>query len=193
MTGARLDGGNARMADIATTARRWSLRVNWLVERVCVALLVLLVLDVWLGVLVRYVIPLPLTFTEELARYLMIWMALLAVSSGIAYREHIGVEFVFSRLPALVRRWLAVAFDVIAFLFFFALFWYGIGFAERGFSRLTMIYAIPKGYPFLGVPLAAGLACLQLALVAVHDWFARTAPEATGASMVPLSDPEGDA
>jgi TRAP-type C4-dicarboxylate transport system permease small subunit len=72
------------MGDIASVAKKWSLRVNWLVERICVLLLVLLVLDVWLGVLVRYVIPLPLTFTEELARYLMIWMALLAVSSAIA-------------------------------------------------------------------------------------------------------------
>ena len=136
------------------------------------ALLVLLVLDVWLGVLVRYVIPLPLTFTEELARYLMIWMALLAVSSGIAHREHIGVEFVFTRLPPRVRRWLAVAFDVIAFAFFFILFVYGIGFAARGFSRLTMIYAIPKGYPFMVVPFAAALCCVQLAFVALHDFFA---------------------
>ena len=170
------------MAGVSEHAKRWSLAVNWLVERVCVLLLVVLVLDVWLGVLVRYVIPLPLTFTEELARYLMIWMALLAVSSGIAHREHIGVEFVFSRLPASVRRWLAVAFDVIAFLFFFALFFYGIGFAVKGFSRFTMIYAIPKGYPFMGVPLAAAMACIQLALIGVHDFFAREAPTSTGVS-----------
>lgn len=177
------------MTTIAAKAKGWSLRINWLVERVCVALLVVLVLDVWLGVLVRYVIPLPLTFTEELARYLMIWMALLAVSSGIAHREHIGVEFIFGRLPAPVRRWLAVAFDVIAFAFFFALFFYGIGFAVKGFSRLTMIYAIPKGYPFMGVPLAAAMACLQLALTGIHDFFAERAPEATGAT---LAMPGGD-
>ncbi|MGC9368350.1 MAG: TRAP transporter small permease [Paracoccaceae bacterium] len=177
------------MTTIAAKAKGWSLRINWLIERICVALLVVLVLDVWLGVLVRYVIPLPLTFTEELARYLMIWMALLAVSSGIAHREHIGVEFIFGRLPAPVRRWLAVAFDVIAFAFFFALFFYGIGFAVKGFSRLTMIYAIPKGYPFMGVPLAAAMACVQLALTGLHDFFAERAPEATGAT---LAMPGGD-
>lgn len=179
----RMAKGFEDVTNMAQTARAWSLRINWLVERVCVALLLVLVLDVWLGVLVRYVIPLPLTFTEELARYLMIWMALLAVSSGIAYREHIGVEFIFGRLPAPVRRWLAVAFDVIAFAFFAALFFYGIGFAVKGFSRLTMIYAIPKGYPFMGVPLAAGMACLQLALIGMHDFFAEKAPTATGATM----------
>lgn len=173
----------AEMDDIAATARLWSLRVNKVVEITCVVLLVLLVLDVWLGVLVRYVIPLPLTFTEELARYLMIWMALLAVSSGIAYREHIGVEFVFSRLPPRARRVLAVAFDLIAFVFFFLLFWFGLSFAQKGFSRLTMIYAIPKGYPFAGVPLAAFLACVQLALVGIHDIFTRRPPESTGEAL----------
>lgn len=171
------------MRSIAKSSKIWSLRVNWLVERVCVFLLVVLVLDVWLGVLARYVIPLPMTFTEELARYLMIWMALLAVSSGIAHREHIGVEFVFSRLPDRVRRFLAVSFDIVAFIFFFALFWYGIGFAERGFSRMTMIYAMPKGYPFAGVPLAAFMACVQLLLIGVHDYFADHAPETTGAAI----------
>lgn len=171
------------MTTIASRTRRWSLALNRVVEITCVALLVLLVLDVWLGVLVRYVIPLPLTFTEELARYLMIWMALLAVSSGIAHREHIGVEFVFGRLPARLRRWLAIAFNLIAFLFFFALFWYGLGFASRGFSRVTMIYSIPKGYPYIGVPLAAFMACVQLALMGVHDYFAERAPKSTGATL----------
>ena len=176
------------MTDMAAKTLRWSRGLNRHVERFCVLLLVLLVLDVWLGVLVRYVIPLPLTFTEELARYLMIWMALLAVSSGIAHREHIGVEFVFSRLPAPLRRWLAIAFDLIALAFFGALFVYGLGFTIRGFSRVTMIYAIPKGYPFAGVPLAAGLSCVQLVLVGLHDYFARRAPEATGATIAMPGD-----
>ncbi len=170
------------MNQIAHHSKVWIHRINWFVERFCILLLVLLVLDVWLGILVRYVLPWNLTFTEELARYLMIWMALLAVSSGIAHREHIGVEFVFSRLPARARRWLAVSFDIIGFLFFFALFWYGLSFAEKGFSRLSMIYAMPKGYAFAGVPLAAFVACIQMALIGFHDYFAERAPRSTGQS-----------
>lgn len=168
------------MPTIADKARRLSLRINWFVERFCVLLLFVLVLDVWLGVLVRYVIPLPLTFTEELARYLMIWMALLAVSSAIVYREHIGVAFVLGRLPLGARRTLILAFDLIGVAFFAALFWYGIGFTEKGFSRMTMIYAIPKGYPFAGVPLAAFLAAVQLTLMAIVDWHDSKPPKNAG-------------
>lgn len=158
------------LADRAIGASR---KLNWLVERFCVLLLVLLVLDVWLGVLVRYALPLKWTFTEELARYLMIWMALLAVSCGICHREHIGMLVVFERFPPAMRKWLAVSFDLIAFGFFAIILVYGLGFVERGFSRFTMINGIPKAYPFMGVPLAAGLACIQLLLVAVHDVFSK--------------------
>jgi TRAP-type C4-dicarboxylate transport system permease small subunit len=165
-------------SQISTKAIKASRRLNWLVERACVLLMVLLVLDVWLGVLARYVLPFPATFTEELARYLMIWMALLAVSSGISHREHIGVLVLFERFPPAVRKWLAMLFDLIALVFFALIFFYGLGMVERGFSRYTMIEAIPKAYPFMGVPLAAAMACIQLALVAVHDFF--TAGDAVG-------------
>ena len=172
------------MQEIGVKAGRLSRRINHWIEAFCVFLLVVLVLDVWLGILVRYAIPLPLTFTEELARYLMIWMALLAVSSGIVYREHIGVEYVFKRFPAGMRRWMALAFDLISFAFFFLLLWYGIDFVERGFKRVTMIYGMPKGYPFIGVPLAAAMACVQLILTGVQDFCSPEPPESTGADTV---------
>lgn len=165
------------LGELALKASR---RLNRWVERVCVALFALLILDVWLGVLVRYVLPWNLTFTEELARYLMIWMALLAVSCGISHREHIGVMVVFSRFPKGMRKVLAVSFDLIAFAFFAVILVYGIGMVERGFSRYTMINEIPKAWPFMGVPLAAFLACVQLILVAVHDWFADDGVAAAG-------------
>lgn len=176
------------MTDIAAKTGQWSRQVNWYVERLCVLLLTLLVLDVWLGILARRLLPFPLTFTEELARYLMIWTALLAVSSGIAHREHIGVEFLFSRFPAPVRRWMALSFDLLALGFFLVLFLYGIGFTIRGFSRVTMIYGMPKGVPFAGVPLAAALACIQLALVGLRDFFSPKAPETAGATIVPAGE-----
>ena len=88
----------------AAPAERLSQRLAWLTDRAAAVLLVLLVLDVWLGVVVRYLVRLDLTFMEEAARYLMIWVALLAVSSCVPRREHIGVQFVFEKLPAAARR-----------------------------------------------------------------------------------------
>jgi TRAP-type transport system small permease protein len=178
----------------ALKAHAISMRMNWFVERFCVFLLAILVLDVWLGVALRYVLPyiqmiipsfqLSLSFTEELARYLMIWMALIAVSSGIAYREHIGVLFIFNMFPPRYRRWLAVAFDLLTFAFFALIFWYGLGFVERGMTRFTMIYDMPKGYPNLVIPVSAAMACIQLVLVAVRDFVMLTQSDTTIATEI---------
>ena len=156
---------------LAQRVSRWSDRLNWLVERLCAALLILLILDVWLGVLARYALPISVTFTEEAARYLMIWMALLAVSCGIARREHIGVLFVFERLPRLLQHLLLGALDLLALVFFALLFFYGIGLVGKGFTQYTMIYAMPKALPFAAVPSAALLACIQIVLVAIRDQY----------------------
>lgn len=155
--------GAARMAD------RLSRALTRTVDMVCVALLILLVLDVWLGVIVRYVWPLPITFMEEAARYLMIWVALLAVSCGISRREHIGVQMLFAALPSAARRILLAVLDLLGIVFFATLIWYGIGMVERGDRMTTMIYGMSKSLPFAAVPVSATLAVIQLMLVAVRD------------------------
>lgn len=157
------------LGTLPESAHRFSDRLAWLVDRVCIALMVLLVLDVWLGVLVRYLWPLPITFMEEAARYLMIWVALLAVSSCISRREHIGVQAVFGALPLGARRVLLLVLDLLGIAFFALLFFYGIGMVDRGGRTFTMIYGVSKALPFAAVPVAAAIAVVQLALVAVRD------------------------
>ena len=157
-------------------AARLSHTLDQWVERCCVILLAVLVVTVWTGILARYVLPWNLTFTEEMARYLMIWVALLAISMGICRRQHVGMLVLFDRLPALVQRVLALSFDLIGIAFFAVMFFYSLTYVERGFSQSTMIFGVPKGYPYLILPIASGVACLQLALSALKD-MKRTSPQ----------------
>lgn len=112
-----------------TPIARASARLNRAVELIVAALMVALVLDVWLGVIDRYHFHWQLPWPETLARYLMIWAAMLAVSSGIARREHIGLTTVIDRLPFPLRRALLMISDVLALGLFAFLLWFGIGFA----------------------------------------------------------------
>ena len=154
------------LAARADSASQWLAR--W-TDRAAVALLALLVLDVWLGVVARYLIPMPITFMEEAARYLMIWVALLAVSSCVPRREHIGVQFLFEQFPASVRRVLLGVLDALGVAFFLFLVVVGLGMVERGGKTFTMIYGMTKALPFAAVPVGAALAAAQLLLVAVRD------------------------
>lgn len=178
------------MERMAQGARRVSLGLNWVVERVCVAFLVALVLTVWLGVVSRYVLPISITFTEELARYLMIWTALLAISCGVVHRQHIGVGFLFERFPAGLRRWLSLGFSLLGCGFFLVLAHYGTGMVDRAMNRSTMIFGMPRGYAVAAVPVAAVLAAVQLALMGLQDFWGSRPPETTGSAIAGLPPEE---
>jgi TRAP-type C4-dicarboxylate transport system permease small subunit len=147
-----------------------SARLNWLVERIVAVLMVLLVADVWLGVVARYVLRVQIPWTEELARYLMIWAALLAISSGIARREHIGFVMLLERFPIVVQKAFLLAFDIIAFALFAFLFVYGVGMTGTGARQFAMIFGMSMAIPYASVPVASLLACVQIALAGVRDF-----------------------
>lgn len=146
-----------------------SSRLNWLVERIVALLMVLLVADVWLGVVARYVLRVQIPWTEELARYLMIWAALLAISSGIARREHIGFRLLLERFPEGMQKAFLILFDATAFAFFAFLFIYGIDMTGTGAKQFAMIFGMSMAIPYASVPVSALLACVQIVLAGIRD------------------------
>jgi len=137
-------------------------RLNWLVERICAALIGIMVVVIWFEVVERYFLHLGYTWTEELSRYLMIWAALLAVSCGAFYREHIGLDIVKRFLPPSGARILMISLDLISMAFFLFLAWYGIGMTQAGLGQYATIFGITMVVPFAAVPVSSALTAFQI-------------------------------
>lgn len=150
--------------------------INQGVEAVVALLMMLLVLDVWLGVADRYYFHWQLPWPEEFARYLMIWATMLAVSCGIAGREHIGLTAFIDRLPRPLRRTVLIAMDLLALALFLYVFWFGLSFAASGANRQAMIFGFSLQPFYAAIPVSAGIASLQLFLVLLRDLGAYSEP-----------------
>jgi TRAP-type C4-dicarboxylate transport system permease small subunit len=144
--------------------------VNWVVERVCALLVAVMVVVIWFGVLERYWLELGATWTEEFSRYVMIWAALLAVSCGAFYREHIGLDLINRFLPQNGRRILLLALDGVSLVFFAFLTWYGIGMVRSGASQYATIFGMTMVVPFASVPVAAALTAFQILAAMLKDF-----------------------
>lgn len=73
-------------------------------------ILALLIVLVCAGVLSRYLFTWSLSFTEELTRYLLIWLSCLGFSAGVARGETIQFQWparISNRFKAL-RRWVGI-------------------------------------------------------------------------------------
>ncbi len=158
-----------RIADIAD---RFGRRLNWWIERLCALLMAVMVVAIWFGVLERYFLKLGVTWTEEFSRYVMIWVALLAVSCGAYRREHIGLDFLMQHLPADWRKGLRFALDILGLAFFLFLTAYGVGMTISGASQYAMIFGMTMVVPFASVPVSAALTSIQIAVTLVRDLLA---------------------
>ncbi len=151
-------------------------RVNRFVERVCALLVALMVLDVWFGIVARYVLELGITWTEELARYLMIWAALLAVSCAAHHREHIGLTLLQGWIPAPARAWLQGLLDAMGVAFFLFLLVYGVRMTADGATQFAMIFGMTMTVPYAAVPVSAALTAFQILVSALAPARADGAP-----------------
>ncbi|MEM7044835.1 MAG: TRAP transporter small permease subunit, partial [Pseudomonadota bacterium] len=98
-----------------------------------------------------------------------IWAALLAISSGIARREHIGFRLLLERFPDSLQKTFLIAFDALAFALFAFLFAYGIGMTGTGAKQFAMIFGMSMAIPYASVPVSALLACIQIVLAGIRD------------------------
>lgn len=146
-----------------------SARINTIVEAIVAALMLALVFDVWLGVIDRYYFRWQLPWPEVVARYLMIWAAMLAVSSGISRREHIGLTSFLALFPEKIRQTSLIVMDVLALALFVYVAWFGIGFAQSGAPRQAMIFGASLAPFYAAIPAAAVICSIQLALVLIRD------------------------
>jgi TRAP-type C4-dicarboxylate transport system permease small subunit len=85
------------------------------------ALLVAIVVVAFMQVVFRYVLKVSLDWSEELARFLFMWLACLGAAYAFKSRSHFALTFVVDRFPQGARRLIAhvVVLVVSTFLLMF--------------------------------------------------------------------------
>lgn len=77
----------------------------------------LLVIDVLWGVFSRFVLGTQSAWTEELARFLLIWVALLGMSLAFRQNQHLGVDVLINMLDVKTQKASALFSDLMVLIF----------------------------------------------------------------------------
>jgi len=118
-------------------------------------------------VVFRYFLASPLTWSDELARYLFIWCAFLGWIVAARRRTHLGVDILVTRLPTRGAAALRLAGAVAAIAFAGVLAFYGVRVIARNLDVDTTTLFFTMGFVYAIVPVAA-LAVALHALVDAH-------------------------
>lgn len=95
-------------------------------KMLCVVFLALMSIIIVLQVFFRYVLNNSLSWSEELARYLFIWMIYIGISYGVKLDKHICVDAVYTFMPKGIKRGYAIVAYILFLIFAVSIIYYGI-------------------------------------------------------------------
>ena len=135
-------------------------RINKILEVFLITIFSLLVLDVLFQVFSRYILGTSFTWTEEFARFALIWLTIVGAAYLNARREHLSMDFLYQKLSDVNKKKASIFIEVL--LFFFALIVMVIGgfnlvFITLHLEQLSGTLRIPLGYIYIIFPLCGML------------------------------------
>lgn len=116
---------------------------------------------VFLQVIMRFVFRNSLTWSEELARYLFIWMIYIGVSYGVKERSHLAVDALdslFGKKGRLITN-MIVDFCLLAFMLVMTYFGFDIVFRA---TRISAALGVPMKYVYLAPVVGFGLSIIRI-------------------------------
>jgi TRAP-type C4-dicarboxylate transport system permease small subunit len=127
---------------------------------ILIVLMAVSVLNVLWQVFTRFVIRHPSSYTEELARYLLIWVGLLGAAYASGNKLHLAIDLFSHKLKPAAANWLEIFIQLS--IIFFAVFVMVIGGLRLVNITLTLnqisaALQVKLGYVYLVLPISGGL------------------------------------
>ncbi|MDG2279013.1 MAG: TRAP transporter small permease [Flavicella sp.] len=130
-------------------------KVNRFLEWFLVIIFALLVLDVLFQVASRYILGTSFTWTEEFARFSLIWMTVLGAAYLNAKREHLSMDFLYQKFSNTNKRKALILKQVCIFIFALIVMVIGglnLVYTTLHLEQLSGTLRIPLGYVYAIMP-----------------------------------------
>lgn len=126
-----------------------------LIKHLVFIVLSIMLVSAFLQVLYRYVIESSLTWTDELTRYLFIWLIFIGVAFSVRRNGHIAIESIFLFLKDHQKKNYKRIIYIIQILFFLFLSVIGFYFVFTNFGNVSPSLQVPMGFVYLALPVGS--------------------------------------
>ena len=131
-------------------------QIDSVLEKVLVIIMSSMVINVLWQVFSRYILTNPSSFTDELARYLMIWVGVLGAAYVAGKGNHVAITYFSEKFSPnnLIRVKVAINFIILGFAFF--------GMLVGGLRLVYITMVLEQLSPSLKIPLGIVYAVIPL-------------------------------
>ena len=121
------------------------------------AALLIVILSVCYGVISRYVLHRPATWSNELATITFTWVVFLGASAAFKRKMHIGIDLLVKSVSPKLRKGLELLANLVVLLFIAYMTVMGVIFSLHAYKQPTSVLRIPNTYVYMAVPVGFAL------------------------------------
>jgi len=134
-------------------------------------LLASMVVLVFGNVIFRYFFNSSIAWSEEVSRFMLIWLAFLGAVIAFMKNEHLGLDILVKFLPPKASKALVVLADLLVIFALAVMTKGGIDMTVDSFASgwVSSAVPIPYGYVYAVAPVSSGLMLLESLLKTVAD------------------------
>jgi len=169
-------------------AAAWAGRLERWIDALLALMLAAMVVTVFYQVFGRYVLGRAPAWSEELARFLLLFLTLLGTVSALRSGSHISVTMLFDGASPRVRHVLFWLRDLVLGAVLVLMAWQGALFASINAGQASPAFEIPMAIPYASMPVCAALMLVQLVLARLSG---TPAPVSGGEGDTMISDTRG--
>jgi TRAP-type transport system small permease protein len=121
-----------------------------------------------MGVFFRYVMQAPFMWTEEVARYLMLWLGFLGIQLAMRRKVHVSIEVLTTFLPPKIIKFKNVIVNLLIAFFLLIILKESWLMTNRTIM-MGQVLNISMFWAYISLPIGIFLALLQLIINTIKD------------------------
>lgn len=96
-----------------------------------------------------------ITWSEELARYIMIYLTYVGASVGVRRKSHIAIEFINGRIPRKAEDAVDIVANLLCLVSCVVIFYFGVRLVNLTMAQKTPAMQIPMGIAYFAMVLGS--------------------------------------
>jgi TRAP-type C4-dicarboxylate transport system permease small subunit len=146
--------------------------LNRIPELIGMFLLLSLCAVIIANVIARFVFNYGLVWSDEIARYSLIWITFIGSAVLVRFGQHIAIDILEAKMPEKLRHFSHFITHIIITIVAIILIWQGITQVVRQYVQVSPATGLPVGIVYIVIPLS-GLYMLIYALNNILKYFSK--------------------
>ena len=123
----------------------------------CSGLMFSMMVVICAQVFFRYVLTASLPWSEELGRYIFIWMSFLGIAAAYYKGRHVAFDLLLLKVRGSVKKWLVIAIDLLTVVMAAAMIAGGSAMVQIGTLQRSPALSLPMHLIFAVMPVSGAL------------------------------------